>query len=345
MASLPTLHLVIPGLLTPLATWKRDYDFVPASSLLVQKLSGMKKQKSGQADWISTVYALLPPSSETTTVSHAENCFAFEFGQAPPVTDVPGAVLCADPIELEAGMSDIMIGTTVIDDLTPREQQQLQSLLNQHFSQDGWYFRVSGQGRWFLLLPQQHKPEQTFSIELALGKSLRDLVEGTEAVQWSKQLNELQMLLYSSVTNQQREQQRQRQISSFWLWDIVTPAYAPCSTAGDLKFIAGGGYEGQVMAHHAQVDWMDFFDEAPDKDLTGIYIYRDLVIAARENNLAMWQEKLQQLEAFLPVLFKHSHRRVVLHTGDGVFWQQGQSLWGRLTGGRWRLKKTLLDYL
>ncbi len=261
----------------------------------------------------------------------------------------PRDVLCAAPIELEAGMSDIVIGHTTIDDLDKDECQQLAQLLNNHFSQDGWEFVFSdtkkGATRWYLLLPDNSRPDHTVPLQDALGASLRTLVEGVEDIQWSRQLNELQMLLFGSQTNQQRESNRQRSISSFWLWDVDVNSNQ--STAHAVDFIAGGGYEGQVIANAYDLRWFESLStNTKERNQvnkgSGIYIYNDLIVPATRNDLEGWQEKLSIFEGLLADLLDNSDINTTLHSCNGYTWSVGKkSIWDFLS----KRKKTLLDFI
>ncbi|MEE9303402.1 MAG: hypothetical protein V3U84_06415 [Thiotrichaceae bacterium] len=354
-------HIFIPGLFEPLDVWYRDFDFTASAPLLVKRLSTFKKNKHVNAGLLASIYTLLGDCADKDINSHADACYRFDFATDGADKAETMDVLCAAPIELEAGMSDIVIGHQVIDDLTVEEQQQLLTLLNKHFSQDGWEFVVSNKGnnrdndgvnkpRWLLLLPKNTKPANMIPIHDALGASLRSLVEGVEDVQWSRQLNELQMLLYGSFTNQQRENNRQRTVSSFWLWDVIVEhektIYHKKAPASSVKFIAGGGYEGQVIANAYNLEWSEIPHTSHKPEESGIYIYDDLLGFAGRNDLDGWQDKLSELESFLVDLLDNGSTSTIIYSGnnsgDGFSWSsQKKTFLGFLR----KPKKTLLDFL
>lgn len=333
-------YLFVPGLLDSLSIWQRDFGFAPHSEVLVNALSTRSIRKEAHTDWLQLAYNLLASGKPEKHYSHALNCLQRDNPQAFPL-QANDAVLCASPVELEAGMSDILVNPCVIDDLTADENSQLLEVLNAHFSQDGWQFVVSAAGRWYLILPEAHKPRQTLPLHQALGSSLRDMQESIVSVQWSKQLNELQMLLHSSTVNQRRETQRQRPVSSFWLWDITsssTPAtqYLPGS-------IAGGGFDGQSLAQWAGVKWSPLQEADTD---TGMIIYTDLASVAKQNNLALWQDKLNEFEQFLAPFLENNRINTIIHSCNGVSWEPRKGLPGMLYKRMPFLQKhSLLDFL
>ncbi len=354
MASPLIQHVFIPGLFEPLDTWNKDFEFTPSAPLLVKRLSRFKKRKHAYPGLLASIYAMLGGCASATINSHADACYQFDFDKAVTSMDV----LCAAPIELEAGMSDIVIGQHAIDDLSVEEQQQLVTLLNQHFSQDGWEFVVSNKGsnknrqpRWFLLLPKNTKPTRTIPIQDALGASLRTLVEGVEDVQWSRQLNELQMLLYGSSTNQQRENNRQRTVSSFWLWDVIIDQKNSSTTSpvSSVNFVAGGGYEGQVIAKAYGLDWSEAVSASNSTlnspQQSGIYMYDELLEPAARNDLDEWQERLSELERFLVPLLDNDSMNTIIYSCDGFYWSSEDNKVNSFLSFLRRRKKTLLDFV
>ncbi len=347
MPSLPIQHVFVAGLFEPLHLWQRDFEFTPTAPLLINKLASLKARKSNHQDLLTSIYDVLANSykgdnkaTDQSIESHAHACYQYEIGEL----DISKDVLCAMPIELEAGMSDIVIGQDPVDDLTADEQRQFLQLLNGHFNQDGWEFVVSDKGNWFLLLPKNTKPNETIPIQDALGASLRGLVEGNEDIQWSQQLNELQMLLFSSQTNQQREQNRQRTISSFWLWDVnITPVSISNTSKSHLEFMVGGGYEGQVIANTYHIDWnADIAYEGSQKTGSGVYIYNDLQLLASRNDLEGWQQKLSEIEQSLVALLDNDAMHTIIYGGRALSWSS-------LDKNKWRFfsrrKKTLLELI
>ena len=247
-------------------------------------------------------------------------------------------ILCADPIVLEAGMSDIAVGEHLIDDLTREENQQLAKELNQHFSQDGWQFVVSELGHWYLLLPEDQRPNDTIPVEQALGQSLRNLIEGMEDVQWSRQINELQMLLYGSQVNQSRESKGLCLVSSFWMWDVNA---LPNKTNLDATFIKGGDYQGEVIANQYGLDYSSF-DGDVNQQASGIYLYTGLIEPARFNNVEGWQQQLTELEKFVEDLLKNTSAIITINSCNGYSWRMGKKSFWNIFSKR---KQSLMNFL
>lgn len=322
--------ILIPGLFDHLADWKRDFDFVPQAPGLVKQLAGLKKHKFTTSGYLPTLYSLVD------SASYARDCYEFDFGTLP---DNDNAVLCATPIQLEAGLNDIAIGSDIIDDLDTDEISTLLTELNQHFSQDGWEFVHSENGRWYLLLPETHLPEVTIPLDQALGASLRGLVEGNQELQWNRQLNEMQMLLYGSRVNQQREHERKAVINSFWLWDVDIKDNL-FGEAG-FDYMVGGGYQGQVLAKKYGVSWTEFIDY-DYLEGRGLLIFDELKDLASLNELESWQEQLTELEPILLELFNTGSNDTTLYSSHGLSWSSQKSgIWNKL----FQRKKSLLDLI
>ncbi len=337
-------HLLIPGLLDNLEIWHRDFNFTPSAPKLLKSLSAMNAVRSpSNSGMLASVYSLLETYGTNfplRSCSHARACYLFDFPQAEQVVikSKNQAILCADPIVLEAGMSDIVVGERLIDDLTREESQQLAKELNQHFSQDGWQFVVSDLGHWYVLLPEEQRPNETIPVEQVLGQSLRNLIEGMEDVQWSRQINELQMLLYGSQVNQSRESQRLCPVSSFWMWDVNA---APHKTNLDATFIKGGDYQGQVIANQYGLDYASF-DGAVNQRASGVYLYTGLIEPARFNNVKLWQQQLTELEKFVEDLVQNTSAIITIDSCNGYSWCMGKKSFWNVFNKR---KKSLLDVL
>lgn len=320
-------NILVPGLFDQLRCWHEDFGFMPVSRGLINKLAHYRQEKTQVRGYVETLYAIAAEGS------HAAHAYAYDFG------DEPGekAVLRAAPVELEAGLNDIAIGHETINDLDETEQAGLLAELNRHFSQDGWEFVCSEAGRWYLLLPPNDAPEHTEPLESALGSSLRQLVEGKHQLDWSRQLNEMQMLLYGSAVNQQREAQRKRVINSFWLWN--TQAAMANDGQQTLKFIAGGGFEAQALAKALGIEWLPLGQHGAGQ---GLHIFDQLQQPAQINDPEAWQIAFDTLETVLLDLIEMSGQEITLTGTHGASWIQARPrFWKRLLPA----KKSLLDLL
>lgn len=308
-------HIFIPSLLSPLTTWQRDYGFNAHAPTLAQKLRRAVRTQQPALPWQQQICLLL--SHHNTSPSIAEQLYNAHFKQP-----CESAVLCASPISMTAGMSDIMIGDFVINDINMEQQQHLCQELNKHFSQDGWEFKVSDLGTWFLLLDKTQKPQHTVAINDALGASLRDLMEGKIEVSWGKQLNELQMLLFSSPVNQQRELAQQELIQSFWLWDFKNKALTKAPRI-NANFIHNGGKQAKQLAQHLNIAYQEDDDKLPDS--SGIIIFDDLIEAAQYNDIDSWQQHLSRIEQEIIALIENKEFNTILYTDTGHSWNLGKS--------------------
>ncbi|MDN5849003.1 MAG: hypothetical protein L0H63_05100 [Nitrococcus sp.] len=103
--------------------------------------------------------------------------------------------------------------------LRPRadEAQALLSEFNAFFQEDGLELVRQG-GEWFLRAPSAPAIE-TQPLERVAGHNMAEhLPTGPQASAWIAFLNEAQMLLHSSVVNQQREARGELPINGLWIW-------------------------------------------------------------------------------------------------------------------------------
>ncbi|MCK5725688.1 MAG: hypothetical protein KAH22_02540 [Thiotrichaceae bacterium] len=314
-----THYIFIPSLLSPLKIWQRDYHFT-ATTLLVKHLNRAKRTDYPALHWLQHACILL--AEKHHSFSYAEQLYHAHFNQT-----TEQAILCASPISMTAGMSDIVIGDFVIEDISSEQQQALCKELNRHFSQDGWEFKVSTMGTWFLLLNQKDKPKKTIPINNALGASLRDLMEGKIEIAWGKQLNELQMLLYNSPTNQQRELARQEQVQSFWLWDRKDKSLSQPLKI-NAQCIQGGGEQGQRLAQHFSLDYYEHHNGIPHT--SSIIIHDELINASQLNDMTAWQQGLSQIEDKIIPLIENKEIHTIIYTDSGHSWDLGKTpFWSR----------------
>jgi len=328
-----TYHLFIPSLLSPLKTWQQHYEFNAQAPELAKKLCNTTLNRFPALPWLQQACLLLAPHHSNG--SYAEQLYHAHFHQP-----CERAVLCAAPISMTAGMSDIMVGDFVIEDIDSEQQQRLLQELNSHFSQDGWVFKVSPLGTWFLLLDKAQKPLNTVALNDALGASLRDLMEGKIEVSWGKQLNELQMLLFNSPVNQQRELAHKAPVQSFWLWDFESKMLTKAPRL-HADFIHNGGKLAKQLAQHANLTFQEDTKNIPDQ--SGIIIFDDLIKAAQINDVESWQQHLSRIEKEIMPLIESKNFNVILYTDTGHSWNLSKPhFWSKLGFKR---EKQLIDLI
>lgn len=143
--------------------------------------------------------------------------------------DPAGFCLFAWPVYLHARREQLILMTGEEFELSEREATEIIDLLGEYFPE--WRLERTRDAMWFVIT-DQHPDIETTPLQSVLGEDINDhLPRGRDAMEWVKVLNELQMILFDSKTNRDREAAGQPPVNSLWLWgggrlvDIRTPAW------------------------------------------------------------------------------------------------------------------------
>ncbi|MDF0606449.1 hypothetical protein HZU77_012435 [Neisseriaceae bacterium TC5R-5] len=220
-----------------------------------------------------------------------------------------GAWLLADPVHLRIDRDRALLADVGVLSLSEQEAAQFTADLNQHFRDDGWCFHPLAAGRWLLQL--QDAPAASFSpLPDVVGEDIHQhLPTGPRGLDWSRLLNELQMLLYTHAGNDAREARGELSVNSVWLWGEGEPPsnWPPArakifSDDGLMQSLAA--YSGS-MCEAAPHDFAAWLRSEPAADN---YLLLDGLLAPAQYRDAWgWREALQALEhnwlqALLPAL-------------------------------------------
>ncbi len=153
---------------------------------------------------------------------------------SPSLNNQPAAWVCIDPVNLQFHHERIILGDASRLNIQAEEAQTLISALNQTFPDLGT-FHAPHPERWYLApAPGLELPELP-PPSAATGRQLGSLLP--EAPQFSRLMNEVQMLLHTHPVNRARESQRQPLINGLWFWggqpvqaSNPTPITRVCST-------------------------------------------------------------------------------------------------------------------
>ncbi len=130
-----------------------------------------------------------------------------------------GYWLRADPVYLRPDQDRLVLfdAATALS-LNQQEAWQLVQEINAFLHQDGLCFEAVAPNRWYLSLPNE--PQFTTQpLRDVRGDDIRHhLPKGTERMRWQRYLNEIQMLLFQSNTNEKREQRGELPVNSVWFW-------------------------------------------------------------------------------------------------------------------------------
>lgn len=342
MPNKATLNIFIPQLFESLAEWHKNYQFVPKAPLLVPLLATFHPIKTSYTGMIETLYGEFGFDSKSTYPPHAKYCYQCDFAKSPEKQ-----VLLATPIHLQTGMTDVSIDGLPVMDISLKEADELLELINLHFNQDDIKFERSEAGRWYVILKASDMPDKTFPVHDVLGNSLFPFLHHSKQLSWNRLLNELQMLLYSAPTNQNREVQSKREVSSFWLWgnEKSQQEFRPSTTAGS---IIGGAFDGQAFAYSMDTPWYDLMPEnIATKSIAtnSVIIIDELLEPMLCNDIEKWQLALTEIEKnIIQPLIKHAKNNqleLIIHTCNGQRWINNK-WYNRFLKKK---KKSLLDYI
>jgi len=208
------LHLLVPGLFGPLprrAIGGCDWPRPPFLERLLARGDRTSLSVRGLPELLFHMFGLSTESD--SELPSASLCRLAE--------GLPADHACwmhADPVHLEPDLHRVLLFDTRHLQL-PREQaEQLAHQVEAFYRGDGWRLQVAAPGRWYLRLPQA--PDlRTQPLEQVVGRNIEPfLPAGPDAGPWRTRLNEVQMLLYDSEVNLERERLGQAPINGLWFW-------------------------------------------------------------------------------------------------------------------------------
>nr|WP_199068031.1 hypothetical protein [Chromobacterium sp. ASV5] len=213
-----------------------------------------------------------------------------------------GHWLLADPAHLRVERDRALLADVGVMTLGQEEADAFCLTLNRHFAADGLRFHPAWPGRW--LLQTETEPGARFSpLWDAVGDDAHaHRPQGGRGLDWDRLLNEMQMLLYASPLNDQREARGELAVNSLWLWGEGEPAdwQAPAARllADDeaLSWLARRSGMACDAAPYA------FDGLAPGEDC--LIVLDSLQAAAQYRDAWGWRETLPRLERdwFQPLL-------------------------------------------
>ncbi len=310
----------MPDLLAPLKLWQQDFGFIAQSNNAAALLARSQRKKVLFSGLDSSLFSLLgfsPDAELPVAYYRAKKDHLMTALQAHQ-----GAILCADPVHLKAGMSEIIMDTHTFDDLSDAEADSLLALLNQHFAEDGLQFIKGSANRWYLLLSVDDAIQTTPLANLR-GKDIAKHLPQSEHINLHNIQNEVQMLLHSSEVNQQREQGGRLTVNSLWLWGGGSNLKARTR----VRSVIGGGIQGEVVATVADCRYLASAVE-PEKELSQLpagghhlLVLDQLTPFALKDDPEGWQQQLNKLEttwlAPAEKLLNKGKLKLILHDCDG----------------------------
>ncbi len=320
MSKVPTLHILIPDLLAPLKLWHKDFGFEPQSDSIATLLANSQTKEVPFQGLETCLFSLLGFSA------HEELPYAYFRAKKERINSElvahKGTFLCADPVHLQAGASEIILDTDPLSDLSEEESAQLITMLNAHFAEDGLKFVKGSYNRWYLLLEQDDSLQTTPLRELR-GKDISKHLPHSDKINLHQLQNESQMLLHSAKVNAQRQQAGKLTVNSLWFWGGGMQTKARIR----VRTVIGGGTRGELIASIAQCRFLHSALEV-EQELSQLQagghhllILDQLTAFALKDDLDGWQQQLNKLESkwFNPIttLFNKGKLELVVQSCEG----------------------------
>ncbi len=124
----------------------------------------------------------------------------------------------AEPVVLKADRDSVVLLDSLLHELTLDESERLIAEINQHFVAEPWELQITSNGEWYMIL-HSNFDICTCNISSVILQNTQDfLPKGKDARYWRKIINEIEMLLFASNVNVEREQQSKATVTSLWLW-------------------------------------------------------------------------------------------------------------------------------
>ncbi len=310
--------------------WRKDFGFEPQAPGLLQLCADAQVEQSTVTGLENSLFQQLGYQTEQG-IPFAWYRYQLDFGVPPSVP-----LLCADPVCLQSGISQVLLEARV-PRITSLDLQLLLGKLNQHLAQDGLELVAKHPQRWYLLKNNARiqLPEHTVPLTQAWGQDIYPLLPQGENRYWHRLINEMQMLLHDSGVDA---------VNGVWLWGGVNklPPAEITQTSTDMA-VAGQTVNAQTVAGAAGVACQAAAHLREVRAAaTTIVVLEDLMSAALKDETHCWQQLLDRLEDqwLMPAWtdLKAGLLDVSLHPCDGrifhcqmpgrwKFWQKRSIRW------------------
>ncbi len=232
-----------------------------------------------------------------------------------------------DPVHLQADVDHAILRDTHGLDLTQQESEALIEELNEHFKDDGIRFLMADKDSWFLNISNHEKVSTTPLNEVISRNVYSFMPEGEDALFWKKFMNEVQMLLFQSQVNEQREQNNKLPVNGVWLW-----GEGPFPDRAELQSMEVYSQHSLVkgLANlnnfncHSMPDVKTFIEHVSNQK-KNILVLDDLFNVTCYGDVMAWQSSFNELYVSwvepLLIWAMKNNIKVNLHTCNGVSYQ------------------------
>lgn len=131
-------------------------------------------------------------------------------------SDPGGYCLFAYPVHLHARREQLILMSGEDFEVSEDEASDLIALIQEYYPQ--WRLERTSDAMWFIITGETPDIETT-ALSTVLGQNINDhLPRGADAMAWLSTLNELQMILFESKTNRERDAAGRPPVNSLWFW-------------------------------------------------------------------------------------------------------------------------------
>lgn len=131
-------------------------------------------------------------------------------------SDPGGYCLFAYPVHLHARREQLILMTGEEFELSDAEATDIIASLREYYPH--WRLERTDDAMWFIITDETPDIETT-PLQAVLGEDINDhLPRGGDAMEWTRILNELQMILFNTRVNLERETAGRPPVNSLWFW-------------------------------------------------------------------------------------------------------------------------------
>ncbi len=200
------LTLLIPGFMRPECVLASEQ---PTLSRLLSRADVQRCASSHLEQWILNLFSI---QSEHETLPAAPLTYALDGGE-------PGDeyLLRVDPIYCQPDRGRVVLMARELG-LLQAEADSMVADLNHLFAEDGWQFIALHPDRWYLKMPAAEQLKTT-PLSSVMGRNIHDfLPQSSQRVELHRAMSEIEMLLHSNASNQQRIAAQQLPVNNVWVW-------------------------------------------------------------------------------------------------------------------------------
>lgn len=217
-----------------------------------------------------------------------------------------GYIMRADPVHLRADQSSLRLFDAGTFSINQEEIDQLVASFNAFYAGRGLQLQAPCPRRCYLSLATTPGITTT-SLSQVAGQDINSfLPQGSEAADWHRLLNEVQMLFHDHPVNVAREQRGEPAINSLWFWG---GGLSPGTLHSHATRIACDHPLGMGLAMQAGIPVIDRPAAArellsPCAEGVTLVIHDVLASATHYGDVERWLETLAELEKhwFVPLL-------------------------------------------